>query len=385
MSNNVDAGAAGREGMEGVNADLAVAECTGLAHPLLREDDGRALANLLPILLAACHASTDLLEWLQLGQSENPQEPSTVVYDPACYLCPNNARVNGEKNPDYKFAFTFTNDFPAVQPTVPTLEPSTTPSPLFQAKPVRGACKVICFSPNHGLTMPRMTVEAIQGVVEEWMKVQRELEEVEYIRNVQIFENKGAVMGCSNPHPHGQVWATEEIPEEPKKEFDSQKEYFEQHGSCLLCDYVNQESAFKNRIVCENEHFVALVPYWALWPFETMVLPKQHVSALTKLSPPQILALADILKRITTRYDNLFLCSFPYSMGLHGAPKSPDTPNLHDLYHFHLHFYPPLLRSASVKKFLVGFEMLGEPQRDLTAEQAAERLRGVSEVHYSSK
>ncbi|KAI8851835.1 galactose-1-phosphate uridylyltransferase [Chytridium lagenaria] len=317
-----------------------------------------------------------------LGQNESAQEPSNISYDHACYLCPRNTRANGEKNPDYSSTFTFTNDFPAVQPTVPVV--NATPSPLFKAKPVRGVCKVLCFSPNHGLTMPRMSIESITSVVEEWSKTQSELEEVEYIRNVQIFENKGAVMGCSNPHPHGQVWATEDLPEEPAKELVAQKSYHADNHTCLLCDYVKEELANATRIVCQNETFVCLVPYWALWPFETLVLPKAHVSKLTGLDETQKVGLADILKRITCRYDNLFLCSFPYSMGLHGAPKTSDT-SVHDYTHFHLHFYPPLLRSASVKKFLVGFEMLGEPQRDLTAEQAADRLRGLSEVHYSEK
>ncbi|KAJ3111530.1 hypothetical protein HDU96_005624 [Phlyctochytrium bullatum] len=310
-----------------------------------------------------------------LGQNESAQEPSTTVYDPACYLCPNNTRANGEKNPAYTSTFTFTNDFPAVQPTVPAV---TAPaSKLFRAAPTRGQCKVLCFSPNHGLTMPRMSLEAIEGVVDEWIKVQAELETVEYIRHIQIFENKGA------------VWATEDIPEEPQKELDAQQAYHAENGTCLLCDYVKEELAQGTRVVCENDDFVCLVPYWALWPFETLVLPKNHVAALPKLSAAQRKGLADILKRITTRYDNLFLCSFPYSMGLHGAPAvkpgDADATARDAATHFHLHFYPPLLRSATVKKFLVGFEMLGEPQRDLTAEQAAQRLRGLEEVHYSNK
>ncbi|KAJ3191069.1 hypothetical protein HK101_008105 [Irineochytrium annulatum] len=318
-----------------------------------------------------------------LGQAEEPQAPSTVVYDPGCYLCPRNKRITGDLNPDYKQVYTFPNDFQALNVQPPATGSASISSPLLQAVPARGMCKVICFSPEHGLTMPRMKVEDIKGVVDEWVKVQTECEELGWVKHVQVFENKGAVMGCSNPHPHGQVWALDAIPEEPFKELSAQREYFTKHGTNLLVDYAKLESDAKTRIVCENDSFLCVVPYWAVWPFETLVVPKRHAASLLRLDEAQRRDLADILKRITTRYDNLFSCSFPYSMGLHSSP--PNDTQAEQYCQFHIHFYPPLLRNASVKKFLVGFEMLAEPQRDLTPEQAAERLKACGEVHYSVK
>ncbi|KAI9471364.1 galactose-1-phosphate uridylyltransferase [Zychaea mexicana] len=319
------------------------------------------------------------------GHRESAQIEKRPEYDPSCYLCPGNERANGEHNPTYTSTHSFPNDFAAVKSDQPALP--DTQDDLLRAEGVRGECHVICFSPRHDLTMAEMSVSEIALIVDKWTKSYSELAQKDYIKHVQIFENKGAAMGCSNPHPHGQLWATEQIPEEPQVELESLALYKQQHKdesdecSCLLCNYVKRETEAKERIVIENESFVCIVPFWALWPFETLVLPKDHVSSLPKMSAQQKLDLADMLRRVTCRYDNLFECAFPYSMGIHQAPVQGD----YDYAHLHLHFYPPLLRSATVRKFLVGFEMLGEPQRDLTPEQAAARLRACSEVHYKHR
>ncbi|CAO3617658.1 unnamed protein product [Cunninghamella blakesleeana] len=335
------------------------------------------------------------------GQQEKPQLDQRPSYDATCYLCPGNKRANGEYNEKYETTFTFPNDFAAVKKDQPEYiqsngkinhshsdEDDIEEEELFRVKGVRGECHVICFSPRHDLTMAEMTVEEIGLVVQEWTKNYQKIKsETPWIEYVQIFENKGSAMGCSNPHPHGQMWCTEITPQEPQQEFNSLIEYKKKHGDqrCLLCDYVKKELKQQQRIVVENDSFVALVPFWALWPFETMVLSKRHCTDLLDLSnnnnnnnQKEQQDLADILRRITCRYDNLFKCSFPYSMGIHQAPTHGNG----DFAHFHIHFYPPLLRSATVKKFLVGFELLGEPQRDLTPEQAAQRLRDCSEIHY---
>jgi UDPglucose--hexose-1-phosphate uridylyltransferase len=286
-------------------------------------------------------------------------------------------------NPDYENTFVFDNDFPAVQMDSPDQDftpesKSRMASQLLRIKGVRGICRVICFSPNHSLTMAEMSIKEIEIVIETW------IDEMNKIKNqlnyVQLFENKGAVMGCSNPHPHGQLWATQEIPDEPDKEFKSMKAYQKKNGSCLLCDYADLELSDKSRLVFQNDSFVCVVPFWAIWPFETLVLAKNHTNILLNFSDKQKLDLAETLSVITTKYDNLFKCSFPYSMGIHQAPFQGEYVNQS---HFHVHFYPPLLRSATVKKFLVGYEMLGEPQRDITAEQAAERLRNLPTIHYT--
>jgi len=250
---------------------------------------------------------------------------------------------------------------------------------LLVAATESGVCRVVCFSPRHDLTLSQMTASEISGVVEVWVEEYRKLGQLPYINHVQIFENRGATMGSSNPHPHGQVWATESIPNEPRKEQQSLEDYQREHSGCLLCDYAALELASGERIVCQNESFLAVVPFWATWPFETLVLSKRHVSDIASLDANERAGLADMLRRVTTRYDNLFQILFPYSMGFHQRPTDGKE---HGEWHFHAHFLPPLLRSAVVKKFMVGFELLASPQRDMTPEVAAERLREMSEKHY---
>jgi UDPglucose--hexose-1-phosphate uridylyltransferase len=310
------------------------------------------------------------------GQVEKPPLEERPAYDPGCYLCPGNRRTSGVANPDYQHTHVFTNDFPALLSDTPLAGESL--SPLFQTESVRGTCRVICFSPRHDLTLPEMPVADIGHVIDTW--AQQIVELGHTYQWVQIFENKGAVMGCSMPHPHGQVWALDSLPNEPFKEDLQQRRYGQENGRVLLLDYAAQEAERKDRIVVENEHWLAVVPFWALWPFETLLLPRRHVLRLPDLEEKERLALAHILKRLLTKYDNLFQTSFPYSMGWHGAPFGAC-----DHWQLHAHFYPPLLRSATVKKFMVGFEMLSEAQRDLTAEQAAERLRALSEIHYKER
>ena len=311
------------------------------------------------------------------GQVEKAACDERPSYDPTCYLCAGNERAGGKINPDYKGTFVFTNDFSALLTDTP--EGGMDEGNLFQAKSESGICKVICFSENHSLTIPEMELEDIRQVVNVWCEQFEELANVDFIKYVQIFENKGAIMGCSNPHPHGQIWSSSSIPVEPAKESKTQKEYYEKFGRTLLGDYLKAELEKKERLVAENEHFVALVPYWAVWPFEAMVISKRPVQNITQLTEAERTGLADIYKRLTIKYDNLFEVSFAYSAGLHQAPT--DGQNYPE-WHLHMHFYPPLLRSASVKKFMVGYEMLASPQRDITAEQAAKRLRDLSEIHY---
>jgi UDPglucose--hexose-1-phosphate uridylyltransferase len=311
-----------------------------------------------------------------LGQVE---EVSTVTmaHDPACTLCPGNVRVNGALNPRYTDTYVFGNDFPALLSPSPDQVPEQA-SELFRAEPVSGECRVICFSPRHDLSLARMSDPQISRVIGTWIEQANELGSRN--RWVQIFENKGAVMGCSNPHPHGQIWAGNFLPEEPAKEDAAQRAYFARNGSPLLLDYARSESADGSRVVCEGEHWMAVVPFWALWPFETMILPKSdHIARITDLTPSLISDLSSVMRRLLVRYDNLFNCPFPYSMGWHGAPSDGSDG---ETWQLHAHFYPPLLRSATVKKFLVGYEMLAEGQRDMTAEQAAERLRSLPEIHY---
>lgn len=310
------------------------------------------------------------------GQIERPPGEQRPAYDPTCYLCPGNGRAGGARNPAYESTFVFTNDFAALMPHAPAA-PSN--DPLFRAAPVPGDCRVMCFSPRHDLSLPEMPVEQIRAVVDVWAGQSVELGQK--YRWVQVFENKGPVMGCSNPHPHGQIWALDALPNEPAKEERQQRSYTAAHGRPLLLDYLAAELDREERVVVANAAWVAVVPYWAVWPFEILLMPRQHVLRLPDLEDSQRDALADILKRLLTRYDNVFETSFPYSMGWHGAPWEDG-----DLSHWqlHAHFYPPLLRSAAVKKFMVGYEMLAEAQRDLTAEQAAERLRTLPDVHYRS-
>ena len=312
-----------------------------------------------------------------LGQVEKLPPEIRPSYDPKCYLCPGNTRVNGDVNPKYTGTFVFTNDFAALTPDTP-LDGDFEKNDLFKIESARGTAKVICFSPDHGKTLPVMPVEDIRNVVDLWANEFSELSKT--YKYVQLFENKGAVMGCSNPHPHGQIWACGFLPEEILKELKCQKEYYAKHNSPLLLDYVHSELEKKERIIFETEYFVALVPFWAFWPFETMILPKFKVQSIDMLTDEQRDDLALAIKRLTCRYDNLFECSFPYSMGWHNAPADGDE---HPEWQLHANYYPPLLRSATVKKFVAGFELLAEKQRDLTAEQAATRLRDLSDIHYT--
>jgi UDPglucose--hexose-1-phosphate uridylyltransferase len=306
---------------------------------------------------------------------ETVPAPFPPSYDPQCYLCPGNSRKGGAFNPDYPGVYVFENDFPALQS-----QPAKGRSgdPLFAAEETGGTCRVICFSPDHGRTLPELAPEQIRAVVETWCEQAAELGET--YASVQIFENKGAMMGCSNPHPHGQVWASHHLPHEVATEDAAQADYLRQHGRALLLDVAEREAAAGTRVVEFNDHWLAIVPFWAAWPFETLLLPRFAVQRLPQLTGKQRVSLAAILKVLTTRYDNLFATSFPYSMGWHGATFGMDQ---FDHWQLHAHFYPPLLRSASVRKFMVGYEMLGEPQRDLTPEQAAQMLRDSEGlVHY---
>jgi UDPglucose--hexose-1-phosphate uridylyltransferase len=309
------------------------------------------------------------------GSQEKSAPDTRPQYDPKCYLCPDNTRANGETNPKYDSTFVFENDFAAVLPNTP--EAPASDNPLFQSKSVQGTARVICFSPRHDLTLAEMPLDDILTVVDLWGAQTAELGQ-QYAW-VQVFENRGAVMGSSNPHPHGQLWATDRLGNIPTTEDKQQQNYFAEYESVLLMDYVQQETDLQERTVVENDEWLVVVPYWAVWPFETILLPKQHVLRLPDLTENQRGLLADILKRLLIKYDNLFEVSFPYSMGWHGAPYWDEDVNHWQL---HAHFYPPLLRSASVKKFMVGYEMMAESQRDITAEQAAERLRNLSDVHY---
>jgi len=315
------------------------------------------------------------------GEESEPEEPAPS-YDPACYLCPGNSRKGGAVNPDYKGVYVFENDFPAL--TQGTIAQSG--DELLRAEATSGECRVICFSPDHSKTLPLLDASEIRGVVDVWADQTRELGQNH--TNVQIFENKGAMMGCSNPHPHGQVWATAHVPNELADADRSQADYLEAKGRLMLLDLAEREVSEGDRVVEANAHWLAIVPFWAAWPFETLVLPRFESSRLTDLNEAARNDLASLFKALTTRYDNLFKTSFPYSMGWHQAPFVKDDNGLTDAPHFqlHAHFYPPLLRSASVRKFMVGYEMLAEPQRDLTPERAADMLRAVSPTdHYLAK
>ncbi len=311
------------------------------------------------------------------GQMEKRHEAAGVVHDPNCYLCAGNLRAGGVRNPYYKGVFVFDNDYSALTAGGAAAEIDS--GDLLVARPETGRCRVICFSERHDLTLARMETGDIAKVVEAWGRETRALGALDVVNYVQIFENRGAMMGASNPHPHGQIWATQSLPNEILKETMAQRDYFARKGACLLCDYLAIEAKQKERVVCENERFVALVPFWAVWPFETMVLPRRHIGCFNHFDAEDEAALADILRRLTIRYDNLFETAFPYSMGFHQRPTDGAA---HEGWHFHAHFYPPLLRSASVRKFMVGFELLGSPQRDITPEAAAQRLGALAELHY---
>ena len=310
------------------------------------------------------------------GEVATAQIPTPNAYDPNCYLCPGNVRAGGHHNPRYEGIFVFDNDFAALLPE-DSSPSAASQHPLHRAEPERGLCRVVCFHPNHSLTLAQMETGDITRVVQAWTEQYIELGALDWIQHVQIFENRGAMMGASNPHPHGQIWATEHIPDEPLAEGSMQGEYLRAHGRCLLCDTVQLELQQAERIICANEEFVALVPFWAVWPFEALVLSRRHCGALSSMDMGQHAALSEILQRLTRRYDNLFATSFPYTMGQHAAPTDGQ---IHPEWHFHAHFYPPLLRSALVRKYMVGFEMLANPQRDITPEQAAARLREAGEA-----
>ena len=312
------------------------------------------------------------------GEVERAQTPSALAYDPDCYLCPGNARAGGVRNPQYQTTFVFENDFPALKPQTPLDRLDLEGKGLLVAEGESGICRVICFSPRHDLALASISPEEIEIVVQTWMEQFRELGGIDAIDYVQILENRGAMMGASNPHPHCQIWATSSIPELPRKELSAQRDYFEAHGTCLLCDYVALEQRQKDRIVCENESFVAMVPFWAVWPFELLVCSRRHMASFNEYRRDDAQSLAEILHQVTRTYDKVFAVPFPYSMGFHPSPSDGED---HPEWHFHAHFYPPLLRSATIRKFMVGFEMLGTPQRDITPELAAARLRELADAN----
>ena len=316
------------------------------------------------------------------GQEETPDTTTPPEYDPDCYLCPGNTRVEGTVNPNYTNTFVFTNDFAALLPEYYSTTRSSTDNELLRAEPETGICKVICYSPRHDQTIARMDRLQIVQVIATWQKEYHDLGSLENINHVQIFENRGLAMGCSNPHPHGQIWANSTIPTIPACESRQLLEYLQKNSSCLLCDYLSRELLEDRRILFSNSSFVALVPFWAVWPFETMILPRRHASSIVSLTAEETLDLADIIAQLTICYDNLFKTSFPYSMGIH---QQPTNRNHHDFWHYHIHYFPPLLRSQKVKKHMVGYEMLAMAQRDLTAEMAAEKLRSLPTTHYLDK
>ncbi|TKB43023.1 UDP-glucose--hexose-1-phosphate uridylyltransferase [Thalassotalea mangrovi] len=308
------------------------------------------------------------------GQVEPASEEKKSAYDANCYLCAGNTRINGEVNEQYRGTYVFDNDFAALKQDTPSYADS---DPLFKVCAEQGVSRVICFSEDHSKTLPELSIAELEDVVRTWQQQCQDLGQK--FASVQVFENKGAMMGCSNPHPHGQVWAQTQLPTLVQKKQNAQQEYLKNHNGNLLHDYVKRELEEQQRVVVSNDDWVVVVPYWAAWPFETLLLPRFKVQRMPELNETQIHNLADILKQITIRYDNLFNCSFPYSMGWHGAPFDGQD---HPEWTLHASFFPPLLRSATVKKFMVGYEMMAEAQRDLTAEQAAERLRDVNATHY---
>lgn len=305
------------------------------------------------------------------GKMETTEKKAHISYDETCFLCPTNERIGGEVNPDYKETNVFANDFGALLSETPTFNYE---KGLLKAAGESGICKVICFSPDHSLTLPDMDLPAIVKIVDTWQDEFSELGKRPEINYVQIFENKGAIMGCSNPHPHGQIWAQHAIPTEIEKKTATQQTHYKLYGKTLLSDYIEQELEEDVRIISENDSFVTLVPFWAVWPYETMIVPKRAMATITDLSTKEKEDFAQQLKTITQKYDRLFDTSFPYSAGIHQAPTDGLA---HGEWHWHMSFYPPLLRSATVKKFMVGYEMFAMPQRDLTAESAAEKLKSL--------
>ncbi len=312
------------------------------------------------------------------GKVEDVRIHKLPEYEKECYLCPGNKRASGDVNPDYKSTFVFDNDFSALKKDVSPF--TTEESNLLRAKSEKGICRVVCFSPKHNLTLAEMEVNDIINVVKTWQKEYSELGKNSYINYVQIFENKGEIMGCSNPHPHGQIWAQESLPNSPAKEHVNQKNYCKEYGTTLLNNYIRIEKEKNERIIFENDSFILLVPFWAFWPFETLIISKRTISNILQFEEKEVKEFAEILKVTTVKYDNIFNISFPYSSGIHQSPTDGLT---HDEWHFHMHFYPPLLRSATIKKFMVGYELLAEPQRDITPERSAEILKQADLIHYS--
>ncbi len=317
-----------------------------------------------------------------LGQVEKLSPETLPTYDPTCYLCPRNERAGGVFNSDYSGTYVFNNDFASLLPDAPEEDASASSHPLLISAPEQGKCLVVCFSPRHDLTLPELELPVIENVLNTWTNESAKLAELDYIKYVQVFENKGAMMGCSNPHPHSQLWSQSQLPNEIVKELATQTEYLKKNNSPLLVDYIKEEHKQKDRILFSNDHFTALVPFWAVWPFEVLVSAHRASASLKELSSVEISALAEVFKQVTTRYDNLFEISFPYSMGFHQAPADGQP---HPEWTLHAHFYPPLLRSATVRKFMVGYEMLAMPQRDITPEVATERLRSLSDIHYKHR
>jgi UDPglucose--hexose-1-phosphate uridylyltransferase len=314
------------------------------------------------------------------GRVEKLPSENQPVHEPGCYLCPGNARAGGARNPKYAGTFVFDNDYGALRQDVEDF--TIADRGVLLASSERGICRVGCFSPRHDLTIPRMSLEELRLVVEMWVEQYGELGKAAWVNYVQVFENRGTMMGASNPHPHCQIWANEHLPNQARREQEAVSDYRKEHGSCLLCDYLRMELEQQERIVCENDALVALVPFWAVWPFETMLISRRHVGAMTDLEDGERVLLGEIMKRLTTRYDNLFEVAFPYSMGFHQRPTDEQA---HPEWHLHAHYYPPLLRSATIQKFMVGYEMLGTPQRDITPEAAAERLRQLPAIHYRER
>ncbi|KAH6594784.1 hypothetical protein BASA61_003968 [Batrachochytrium salamandrivorans] len=393
--------------------------------------------NPLTAAWVLCSPHREKRPWL--GQTEKQTSMDTPAHLPDCFLCPRNQRINGDINPDYTTTHVFDNDFPAVQPLVAlpqknrkgqthskktAIAHASSLEDLFQMQQVSGVAKVICFSPNHSQTMAQLDIPSILAIIEAWIAEMARMAKITSIRHIQIFENKGDAMGCSNPHPHCQMWGTDYIPDEPSKELSSLRAYRTKHTTCMLCDYASAEifnagstqsinmtmshtdrsdivlpagTRNGNRVVHQTQYFICVVPFWAVWPFETLVMPICHVGSLFNLSDAQRVDLAEMIKVVTCKYDGLFRVPFPYSMGIHQAPVHSRDGGVSgcdhcsdsgdcdgdSLMHFHIHFYPPLLRSATIRKFLVGFEMMAEAQRDLTPESAAERLRGCPNLHYT--
>lgn len=313
------------------------------------------------------------------GQTEPDDAQQPPAYDPSCYLCPGNTRAGGHVNPDYSGPFVFTNDFAALTPEA-TSHDQTHENQMLRAEPETGTCRVICYSPRHDLTLGQMQESAVTSIISTWQHQYRVLGSRPDINHVQIFENRGQAMGCSNQHPHGQIWANRTVPDLPQREGNRQARYHETKQRCLLCTYLQAETEAGSRILFQNPHFVALVPFWAVWPFEVMILPRRHSTSINDLSDAEIAGLAGLVRQLNICYDNLFTTIFPYSMGIH---QQPTDGNKHPGWHWHIHYYPPLLRSATIKKHMVGYEMLAMAQRDLTAEHCAALLRSVAaDRHY---